>query len=391
LRWADDFGTRIQAGPVVSNGHVFIATFGGDVAAVDAMDGHQIWKTNVGGFVRATPSIDGSVLIVAVYDPSSIIALDADTGAVLWQTKVASWGTTGVSRAEPLITGGKVYVATASGDAPTCDAGTIAALSETSGDVLWHWSIASAGQGVGIWSPISLSPYGDILFGSGNSCAGVQYFESAVAINAETGAFHWQADTSRQGPDVDVGGGVAEFGNYGFFTGKDGNLYAADLSSGRVLWQRNLGAVPGFGSIATPVTDGVNVITQSGALTNPNVNPGNPGSALYDYGIDGTLRWKAGPFQVEEFSSPVITSDVVITGVDNDLQVRNLDNGALLWSYETGGLVYASPAVVASGIYITSMSGKLYGFGVGTGSAQAITRRMPVSSSQGQTWKPWNE
>ncbi|HVC07243.1 MAG TPA: hypothetical protein VND98_06650, partial [Solirubrobacterales bacterium] len=45
---------------------------------------------------------------------------------------------------------------------------------------------------------------------------------------------------------------------------------------------------------------------------------------LYDVGVDGGLRWSAGPFQQEEFSSPAITADVVVVGIDDDLQVRSL-------------------------------------------------------------------
>ena len=109
--------------------------------------------------------------------------------------------------------------------------------------------------------------------------------ESVIALAGSAGAFSCEA------------------GELGFFTGKDGILYAIDLANGQQVWQYPLGFVPGYGSIATPATDRSNVVTQSGALSDPTQNA-VPGSKLYDVGVDGALR-SPGP-QPPERRAPLV-------------------------------------------------------------------------------------
>lgn len=398
LRWVDDAGVAMIASPLVANGDVFAATEGGDVIAVDATTGTQIWDANVGGSVTGKPTLDGNVLVVPVYiSPygssglnGSVVALNATTGAVIWEVPVSAWGATGRVRTEPLVANGLVYVGTALGDAPYCYSGTVAALSEVTGDVVWSWNSSGPNGGVGIWSPISITSAGYVVFGTGNACGTEKYAQAIVALNGTSGAYAWIAPSTGPGPDCDVGSGIAEWGGDGFFTGKDGFLYAVTTSNGELLWRQSLGSLAGYGSIATPATDGVNVITQSGAIASPLTNT-NPGGMLYDYSVDGKLLWSAGPFEGDESSSPVITSNVVVVGADDTLQVRSLTNGDLLYSYNTGSFVADQPAVTAAGIFVTSTQGGLYAFGVGSNSSAQAVRRISVTNRNVPAWHPWRD
>jgi outer membrane protein assembly factor BamB len=357
VAWSITLDDSIKASPIVAGGRVFVFTYGGGIVALDQNTGAQLWSIPSAtlGFISGTPSVDGNMLIVPIYSQPAVAALDVATGAILWKRASADWGGIGNVRTEPLVANGMVYVGTASGDPISgCYPGTVAALNELTGSIVWSFMTARAGEGAAVWSPISLTPFGDVTFGTGNACAnGIKYFESVLALNAANGTFHWQAISSQPGSDDDIGGGVAEAGGRGFFTGKDGKLYAIDLSNGAPLWSRALGSIDDYGSIATPATDGSNVVTQTGALIYPQTTT-QPQANLNDYGIDGSLRWSVGPFVKEQFSSPVITNDVVIVGVDSSLQVRSLQSGALVWSYPTDSFVYSSPAVVKNAIYIAS-------------------------------------
>jgi len=396
--WVDNIGVAITASPLVANGDVFVATEGGDVIAVDAATGSQVWDVNVGGSIAGTPTLDGNILVVPVYIsrsvPSgysgSVVALNATTGATVWEVPVSAWGATGRVRTEPLVANGVVYVGTALGDAPYCYSGTVAALSEVTGDVLWTWNASQPNGGVGIWSPISMTSDGNVMFGTGNACGTQKYAQAIVALNGTTGAYAWIAPSTGPGPDCDVGSGIAIWGSSGFFTGKDGYLYAVSTSNGNLLWRQSLGSDPGYGSIATPATDGVNVVTQSGALQSPLATT-NPGSMLYDYSVDGKAIWSAGPFDEDESSSPVITSNVVLVGIDDTLQARSLTSGDLLYSYDLGSYVADQPAVTSAGIFVTSTDGGLFAFGVGTNATGGVVRRLAVINRNVPAWKPWRD
>jgi len=398
VNWVDDFGVAMVASPLVANGEVFAATEGGDVIAVDAATGSQVWDVNVGGSIAGTPTLDGNILIVPVYisrsvsggDDGAVVALNATTGATIWQDPVSAWGATGRVRTEPLAANGIVYVGTALGDAPYCISGTVAALSEVTGDVLWSWNASQPSGGVGIWSPISITSNGNVLFGTGNACGTQKYAQAIVALNAATGAYAWIAPSTGPGPDCDVGSGIAISGENGFFTGKDGFLYAVSTGDGLLSWRQSLGSVAGFGSIATPATNGVDVVTQSGALQSP-LTTTNPTSMLYDYSVSGKALWSAGPFEEDESSSPVITSNVVVVGIDDSLQVRSLANGSLLYSYDTGSFVADGPAVATGGVFITSTGGSLFAFGVGSSSTGAVVRKISVINRNVPTWRPWRD
>jgi outer membrane protein assembly factor BamB len=365
--------------------------------ALDQTTGNVLWTipAQTFGFIFGTPTISGNVMYVPVYSPPGVVALDVTTGSIIWRRASSDWGGVGNVRTEPLVANGMVYVGTASGDPISgCHNGTVAALDSLTGSIVWSFKTAIPGQGVAVWSPIAMSPLGDVVFGTGNGCGnGLQHVESEVALNATTGVFHWQATTSQQGGDSDIGSGLAEAGGRGFFTGKDGQLYAIELNTGDQLWTKPLGSLTDHGSIATPATDGSNVVTQTGALNDPDTTSA-PQSRLVNYGIDGTFRWSVGPFVQQQFSSPVITNDVVISGIDNGLELRSLQTGAPVWSYDLGSFVYSSPAVVGNAIYIASygnstVGGTVAAFTVGGSTTHAKRYASVQARRKLREFHPW--
>ncbi|MGH8506629.1 MAG: outer membrane protein assembly factor BamB [Stenotrophobium sp.] len=76
--------TDIDAGLLDQNGNIFAASFGGELAAVDATSGQVQWR-------RAVKSYTGMVStgkLIVVTDESGVVwALDAATGAAAWKQK----------------------------------------------------------------------------------------------------------------------------------------------------------------------------------------------------------------------------------------------------------------------------------------------------------------
>jgi hypothetical protein len=57
-------------------------------------------------------------------------------------------------------------------------------------------------------------------------------------------------------------------------------------------------------------------------------------------------------------------SQLFIGSIEGDFHCLDSDTGETLWTYETGGSIYSSPAVVPGKVLISSTDGKLYCFGI---------------------------
>jgi polyvinyl alcohol dehydrogenase (cytochrome) len=85
-----DKGQDISGTPVIADGCVFIAGIGGFVFALNADTGDVVWKTKIKGGVNSTVAVeDGKVFanVSRIGKPASI-ALDQATGKLLWDTTI---------------------------------------------------------------------------------------------------------------------------------------------------------------------------------------------------------------------------------------------------------------------------------------------------------------
>ena len=187
--------------------------------------------------------------------------------------------------------------------------------------------------------------------------------------------------------DSDVGAGIAVSapGVNGFAdgvaytNGKDGITYAVDLTTGAPIW--NYVFEPhevANGSRSTPALAGNQLVIGTSEGT-------------FDLNATtGALNWhyvlpagdeNLGAVAVE---GPPGQRVVLTTNLYGQFQVLSLDTGALLYSYQTGSYVGASPAVVDQNVLFTSADGFLYDFAVGgatSGSpATAVTSPAPNST-----------
>lgn len=112
LNWSIDLGDGQWAlpdfvpAPAVVDGTVYVSTSNGLVAAVDATSGAVLWQQSVGNPTLWEPTVaDGRVYVSA--DESRLVALDATTGAELW-----SWDYPGgIMTQFPTIADGTLFIA----------------------------------------------------------------------------------------------------------------------------------------------------------------------------------------------------------------------------------------------------------------------------------------
>ena len=102
--WGVTTGGAFMGTPVVSDGRVYAANFGGEAVAADESTGDEVWRVNVGAPVTGSMSAVGDIVLVG--DSDGILhSLDADTGESRWQFK-----TGGHISATPVIADRIVYV-----------------------------------------------------------------------------------------------------------------------------------------------------------------------------------------------------------------------------------------------------------------------------------------
>ena len=192
-----------QAPPIVNEGVMFVTTPQAQVLALDATDGDLLWRyqrelpedlfqlhpTNRG------PALLGDKLYVATVD-TFLVALDAKTGEVVWETAVDDYTTGYYMTLAPLIAKGKVMVGVSGGEYGI--RGYVAAYDAETGEEAWRtYTIPGPGEpGHDTWP-------GDTWQKGGGSVwlTGTYDEESGIAYWGTGNAAPWMGD-SRPGDNL---------------------------------------------------------------------------------------------------------------------------------------------------------------------------------------------
>ncbi|WP_341366397.1 PQQ-binding-like beta-propeller repeat protein [Yoonia sp. BS5-3] len=109
----------IAGDPVIFDGRVYIANFGGRTVALDLDDGSRIWTAGEGAVSPVWPTTDSLFLI---NDVNELVRLDAATGAAVWRISLPNFdeGRTARQRSVfahygPILAGGRLIVASSDG------------------------------------------------------------------------------------------------------------------------------------------------------------------------------------------------------------------------------------------------------------------------------------
>lgn len=182
---------------------------------------------------------------------------------------------------------------------------------------------------------------------------------SLYAIDATNGKVKWRHPTHGK-----VVSSPAWNAGKVFFTSTDGTLYALQAETGQRLWSRN--AQYGLSSPALAVPPGGGPDTW--------IYVGSARGTVDAIDLNGRVHWSfqtGGPVE----SSPAVLEGSVYVG-SNDDAVYALDakTGSLRWSVLTGGDVSASPAVSKGVVYVGSSDAKMYALDAKNGHPKWIHR-----------------
>ncbi len=168
--WSMPAGTN-QPTPLVHDGVMYLPNPGNVIQALDAASGNLLWE-----YRRALPEglRTGLIRNLAIYEDmlflasrdAYMVALDARTGAVVWETQIADYRQGYANSAGPLVVDGKVINAINGCSRFQSDSCFITAHDARTGEELWRTlTIAQPGSpGGDTWGDLSLT-----LRGGGDS------------------------------------------------------------------------------------------------------------------------------------------------------------------------------------------------------------------------------
>lgn len=249
---------RLAAAPVVDSGKLYVMDVDGVVRAYAADSGRPLWQTATATEARKgksrgniTARFGGGVSVeegkaFAANGLGDVVALDANTGAVLWRKKPG-----GPLRGAPTLANDSVYVLSQDNQ--------LFALNQSDGATTWTQSGSLETQGVfGVAAPAVAQGTVVAGFSSGELNAyryenGRTLWGDALARSSMSTSVSSLADIDAE-PVIDQGRAYA--------IGQGGRMVSLELLTGQRLWEQNLAG------IATPWVAGewIFVVTDDARL-----------------------------------------------------------------------------------------------------------------------------
>lgn len=204
-------------GASYENGRIYATNGVGDVVALDATNGSELWRVKPAGPLRGSPTVAFNNVFVMTQD-NQIFSLDADSGEILWQRSAAS-GQTGVfGVAAPAAGQGTVIAGYSSGE--------LVAYRYENGRELWSDALArtSISTQVGTLTDVDADPIIDqgrvYALGQGGRMA---------AYELLTGQRIWELTLAGISTPTVIGEWV-------FTLTDDAQLLAIQRNTGRIRW-----------------------------------------------------------------------------------------------------------------------------------------------------------
>nr|WP_232301533.1 PQQ-binding-like beta-propeller repeat protein [Altererythrobacter epoxidivorans] len=224
---------RLAAAPVVGAGKLVVVDTDGVIHAFDAKTGAKLWthKMEIDGNLASSAFGGGASIsdgkVYATNGIGEVVALNADTGTQLWKVQPA-----GPLRGSPTIAFGQIYVMTQDNQ--------IFSLDANDGSQVWQESGSATQAGVfGVAAPAA---------GQGTVIAGYSSGE-LTAYRYENGRVLWADALARTSISTEVGSltdidadPIIDSGRV-YALGQGGRMAAYELVTGQRIWELNLAGI----------------------------------------------------------------------------------------------------------------------------------------------------
>ncbi len=198
--------------------HVAVSSSLGQVALIDAGNGRDVWRLNLGASIQAGVGGDGQRFAVVTRN-NELVTIES--GRVLWRQALPA-----LSYTPPLVAGARVFVLT--GDR------TVSAFDGTTGQKLW--SQQRPGDPLVLRQAGLLMPVGDqLLVGWGGRLASLNPLTGAVRWETLVGSTRGTNEVERL---VDLVAGASRVGNSVCVRAFQSSVACLDATNGRLAWSR---------------------------------------------------------------------------------------------------------------------------------------------------------
>ena len=334
---------RLGASPVVADNKLFVVDVAAQVHAFAADTGAKLWDASVSSGDENRPARFGGGAsydegrVFAADGVGDVVALNAADGKEIWRAKPG-----GPLRGAPTVANGSVYVLSQDNQ--------IFALDQSDGKVQWAQSGTLETQGVfGVAAPAA---------SQGTVVAGFSSGE-LNAYRYENGRVLWGDALSRTSittsvsslSDIDAAP-VIDNGRV-FAVGQGGRMVSLDLSTGQRLWEQN------FAGISTPWIAGewLFVVTDDARLV---CLARSNGKARWIAQLQRFKNAKKnkGP-QVTWFGPVLAGGRLVLTNSLGQVVFASPTDGSIAMTIEAKDSFALPPIVVKSTLYTLGQSGKI--------------------------------
>jgi polyvinyl alcohol dehydrogenase (cytochrome) len=367
---------------------------------------------------RVDPSVLRDILDPNKPGGARVIAVDRATGTLRWITQVDSQPAA-IITGSPVVFNGVVYQGVSSGEEalassfsyPCCTfRGSVVALDAKTGKMLWQTFTVPPNGGVpggysggAVWQPPAIDPTrGSLFIGTGDNytvpadveacqikhpksqcTAADDYFDTALALDLKTGRVKWakglQAFDTFTGacleppypnvncpvpssPDLDLGGsgpnlvaGIVGFGQ------KSGIYRALNPDNGNILWSTRVGPSSFEGEMEWgTATDGTRIYTAVSDMYNKTYTLVPSGQQI-TWGSWSALDVFTGKILWQTADPTIGAIDMGAVSVANGVMYAGSGTGAvyaldtitgnILWSFASGGSVIDAPSIVDGAVY----------------------------------------
>ena len=333
---------RLAAAPVIAENKLFVVDVEGQVRAFAADTGATLWTAQIAkGSDNRAARFGGGVSydegqVFATDGVGDVVALKAANGSEVWRAKPG-----GPLRGSPTIANGVVYVLSQDDQ--------LFALDQDKGTVNWAAQGTAETQGVfGVAAPAA---------GQGSVVAGFSSGE-LNAYRYENGRQLWQDALSRTSvstsvssiADIDAAP-VIDNGRV-YAVGQGGRMVALDLGTGRRVWEQNLSG------IATPWLAGewLFVVTDDARLI---CLSGSSGKARWIAQLPRYRNEKGRKGPITWFGPVLAGGKLVLTNSRGQVVFANPLDGAVQNTVEGKEAFTLGPVVANSTLYTLDQRGRI--------------------------------